>query len=141
MRKVFHIFTRPKPKAWVNNNMTILPVHCFLIHFATNAKEIIEKFILIHHVFKVFSFIYKKLYKSYYKPVSCIWMLIAGGEQENTGAEKNNSPHINVYIFCRSKILKDMPRIEGRPGQELAPLDFDKLKEDIKEHYPEVRIL
>ncbi|XP_023954154.1 pyruvate carboxylase, mitochondrial isoform X1 [Bicyclus anynana] len=38
----------------------------------------------------------------------------------------------------RSKILKDMPRIEGRPGQELAPLDFEKLKEDLKEHYPEV---
>ncbi|XP_039757417.1 pyruvate carboxylase, mitochondrial isoform X2 [Pararge aegeria] len=38
----------------------------------------------------------------------------------------------------RSKILKDMPRIEGRPGQELAPLDFDKLKQDIKENYPEV---
>ncbi|XP_069360089.1 pyruvate carboxylase, mitochondrial isoform X2 [Maniola hyperantus] len=38
----------------------------------------------------------------------------------------------------RSKILKDMPRIEGRPGQELPPLDFDKLKTDLKEHYPEV---
>ncbi|CAK1542975.1 unnamed protein product [Leptosia nina] len=38
----------------------------------------------------------------------------------------------------RSKILKDMPRIEGRPGQELPPLDFDKLKKDIQETYPEV---
>ncbi|XP_038212521.1 pyruvate carboxylase, mitochondrial isoform X2 [Zerene cesonia] len=38
----------------------------------------------------------------------------------------------------RSKILKDMPRIEGRPGQELPPLDFDKLKKDIQETYPDV---
>nr|XP_032517894.1 pyruvate carboxylase, mitochondrial isoform X1 [Danaus plexippus plexippus] len=38
----------------------------------------------------------------------------------------------------RSKILKDMPRIEGRPGQELPPLDFDKLKEELKESYPEI---
>ncbi|XP_050344188.1 pyruvate carboxylase, mitochondrial isoform X4 [Nymphalis io] len=38
----------------------------------------------------------------------------------------------------RSKILKDMPRIEGRPGQELSPLDFSKLKKEIQETYPEV---
>ncbi|XP_047508066.1 pyruvate carboxylase, mitochondrial isoform X2 [Pieris napi] len=38
----------------------------------------------------------------------------------------------------RSKILKDMPRIEGRPGQELPPLDFDKLKKDIQETYSDV---
>ncbi|XP_045451992.1 pyruvate carboxylase, mitochondrial [Melitaea cinxia] len=38
----------------------------------------------------------------------------------------------------RSKILKDMPRIEGRPGQELQPLDFKKLKQDLQETYPEV---
>ncbi|CAF4856702.1 unnamed protein product [Pieris macdunnoughi] len=38
----------------------------------------------------------------------------------------------------RSKILKDMPRIEGRPGQELPSLDFDKLKKDIQETYSDV---
>ncbi|XP_041981537.1 pyruvate carboxylase, mitochondrial isoform X2 [Aricia agestis] len=38
----------------------------------------------------------------------------------------------------RSQILKDMPRIEGRPGQELPPLDFDKLKSELQETYPDV---
>ncbi|XP_026494578.1 pyruvate carboxylase, mitochondrial isoform X3 [Vanessa tameamea] len=38
----------------------------------------------------------------------------------------------------RSKILKDMPRIEGRPGQELPPLDFTKLKQELQENYPGV---
>ncbi|XP_052749258.1 pyruvate carboxylase, mitochondrial isoform X2 [Galleria mellonella] len=38
----------------------------------------------------------------------------------------------------RSKVLKDMPRIEGRPGQELPPLDFDKLKNEIAETYPNI---
>ncbi|XP_050677665.1 pyruvate carboxylase, mitochondrial isoform X2 [Leptidea sinapis] len=41
----------------------------------------------------------------------------------------------------RSQILKDMPRIEGRPGQELPPLDFDKLKAEIKESHPDVNDL
>lgn len=34
--------------------------------------------------------------------------------------------------------MKDMPRIADRPGKELPPLDFDKLKQDIVESYPEV---
>ncbi|KPJ06618.1 Pyruvate carboxylase, mitochondrial [Papilio machaon] len=38
----------------------------------------------------------------------------------------------------RSKVLKDMPRIEGRPGQELPPLDFDKLKAELMESFPDV---
>ncbi|CAH0625321.1 unnamed protein product [Chrysodeixis includens] len=38
----------------------------------------------------------------------------------------------------RSQILKDMPRTEYRPGKDLPPLDFDKLKQDIFENYPEV---
>lgn len=42
------------------------------------------------------------------------------------------------YVNCRSKVLKDMPRIEGRPGQELPPLDFDKLKADLRDTYPDV---
>ncbi|KAJ8719476.1 hypothetical protein PYW08_011651 [Mythimna loreyi] len=38
----------------------------------------------------------------------------------------------------RSQVLKDMPRIADRPGKELPPLDFDKLKAELKETYPEV---
>lgn len=37
----------------------------------------------------------------------------------------------------RSKILKDMPRVKGRPGEHLPPLDFDKLKKDVKEAHPQ----
>lgn len=36
----------------------------------------------------------------------------------------------------RSKVLKNMPRIEGRPGATLPPLDFKKLKEDLAETFP-----
>lgn len=36
----------------------------------------------------------------------------------------------------RSKVLKDMPRIEGRPGATMPPLDFGKLKSDILESHP-----
>lgn len=35
----------------------------------------------------------------------------------------------------RSKVLKNMPRIEGRPGASLPPLDFNKLKEDLQETF------
>ncbi|XP_076240366.1 pyruvate carboxylase isoform X3 [Calliopsis andreniformis] len=38
----------------------------------------------------------------------------------------------------RSKVLKDMPRVIGRPGASLAPLDFDALKSQIKESHPHV---
>lgn len=38
----------------------------------------------------------------------------------------------------RSRVLKNMPRIEGRPGASLPPLDFDKLKEELKEDFPKV---
>lgn len=36
----------------------------------------------------------------------------------------------------RSKVLKDMPRVSGRPGASLALLDFDKLKVELKEKHP-----
>ncbi|XP_049825989.1 pyruvate carboxylase, mitochondrial isoform X2 [Aethina tumida] len=36
----------------------------------------------------------------------------------------------------RSKILRDMPRIEGRPGESMAPFDFKALKEEITEVFP-----
>lgn len=38
----------------------------------------------------------------------------------------------------RSKVLKDMPRVSGRPGASLSPLDFDKLKTDLQERHPHV---
>lgn len=45
-------------------------------------------------------------------------------------------PHGGFPEPFRSKVLKDMPRVEGRPGASLAPLDFDKLRADIRETYP-----
>lgn len=48
------------------------------------------------------------------------------------------APHGGFPEPLRSKILKDMPRIEGRPGEEMPPLDFVKLKSDLQESHPEV---
>lgn len=39
----------------------------------------------------------------------------------------------------RSKVLRDMPRIDGRPGTTLAPLDFDKLKKDLEVDFHDVK--
>lgn len=36
----------------------------------------------------------------------------------------------------RSKVLKDMPRVSGRPGASLPNFDFDKLKTELKERHP-----
>ncbi|KRT84744.1 hypothetical protein AMK59_2091 [Oryctes borbonicus] len=38
----------------------------------------------------------------------------------------------------RTKVLKNMPRIEGRPGASLPPLDFNGLKEELKENFAQV---
>ncbi|XP_015437591.1 PREDICTED: pyruvate carboxylase, mitochondrial, partial [Dufourea novaeangliae] len=38
----------------------------------------------------------------------------------------------------RSKVLKDMPRIEGRPGASLPPLDFAALKTKLQESHPHI---
>lgn len=38
----------------------------------------------------------------------------------------------------RSKVLKNMPRIEGRPGATLPHLDFQKLKNDLLETFPSI---
>ncbi|KAG9475310.1 hypothetical protein GDO78_003639, partial [Eleutherodactylus coqui] len=38
----------------------------------------------------------------------------------------------------RSKVLKDLPRIEGRPGASLSPLDFTKLEEELKSKYDDI---
>lgn len=34
------------------------------------------------------------------------------------------------------QVLKDMPRVEGRPGASLAPLDFKKLGDELRERHP-----
>ncbi|XP_049874990.1 pyruvate carboxylase, mitochondrial isoform X4 [Pectinophora gossypiella] len=47
-------------------------------------------------------------------------------------------PHGGFPEPLRSKVLKDMKRIEGRPGANMPPLDFDKLKKEIQETYPNV---
>lgn len=36
----------------------------------------------------------------------------------------------------RSMVLKDMPRVIGRPGESLPPLDFDALKKGVLESHP-----
>nr|XP_020669454.1 pyruvate carboxylase, mitochondrial [Pogona vitticeps] len=38
----------------------------------------------------------------------------------------------------RSKVLKDLPRIEGRPGASLPPLDFEKLEKELCEKHEEI---
>ncbi|XP_032571408.1 pyruvate carboxylase, mitochondrial isoform X2 [Drosophila sechellia] len=44
-------------------------------------------------------------------------------------------PHGGFPEPLRSRVLKDMPRIEGRPGAELKDLDFDKLKKELQESH------
>ncbi|KAL0266786.1 UNVERIFIED_CONTAM: hypothetical protein PYX00_009239 [Menopon gallinae] len=39
----------------------------------------------------------------------------------------------------RSKVLKDMPRVTGRPGASLTNFDFDALKEKLQKEYPKVK--
>nr|XP_056708445.1 pyruvate carboxylase, mitochondrial [Euleptes europaea] len=40
----------------------------------------------------------------------------------------------------RSKVLKDLPRIEGRPGASLPPMDFQKLEQELCEKHKEEEI-
>ncbi|XP_017093765.2 pyruvate carboxylase, mitochondrial isoform X1 [Drosophila bipectinata] len=47
-------------------------------------------------------------------------------------------PHGGFPEPLRSRVLKDMPRIEGRPGEQLEPLDLDKLKKDLKESHSSI---
>ncbi|KAI4463762.1 pyruvate carboxylase [Holotrichia oblita] len=47
-------------------------------------------------------------------------------------------PHGGFPEPFRSKVLKNMPRIEGRPGESLAPLNFDSLKQELQEQYMQV---
>jgi len=51
-------------------------------------------------------------------------------------------PHGGFPEPLRTKILKGMKRIEGRPGASMAPLDLDKLKADLIEtHGNNVRFI
>jgi pyruvate carboxylase len=45
-------------------------------------------------------------------------------------------PHGGFPEPFRSRVLKDMPRVEGRPGESLPDLDMKKLKSDILESHP-----
>ncbi|XP_066583302.1 pyruvate carboxylase, mitochondrial isoform X2 [Prorops nasuta] len=47
-------------------------------------------------------------------------------------------PHGGFPEPFRSKVLKDMPRVKGRPGESLAPLDFTSLKAQLKESHSNV---
>lgn len=48
------------------------------------------------------------------------------------------TPHGGFPEPFRSKVLKDMPRIEGRPGESLADLDFNTLTTQLSEKHPHV---
>jgi len=39
----------------------------------------------------------------------------------------------------RSDVLKDLPRVEGRPGEDLEPLDFEALKAELDGKFPEIK--
>ncbi|XP_062892643.1 pyruvate carboxylase, mitochondrial-like isoform X2 [Mobula hypostoma] len=41
-------------------------------------------------------------------------------------------PHGGFPEPFRSKVLKDLPRIEGRPGTSLSPLDFERLEQELQ---------
>uniref|UniRef100_A0A6B2E4I0 Pyruvate carboxylase n=1 Tax=Phlebotomus kandelakii TaxID=1109342 RepID=A0A6B2E4I0_9DIPT len=48
------------------------------------------------------------------------------------------TPHGGFPEPLRSRVLKDMPRVEGRPGASLSDLDFGQLKSDLKESHAQV---
>ncbi|GAB0095614.1 Pyruvate carboxylase [Sergentomyia squamirostris] len=48
------------------------------------------------------------------------------------------TPHGGFPEPLRSRVLKDMPRVEGRPGASLEALDFTHLKGDLKESHAKV---
>ncbi|CAG0912297.1 unnamed protein product [Notodromas monacha] len=47
-------------------------------------------------------------------------------------------PHGGFPEPLRSKILKNMPRIEGRPGESMTTFDFSKLEGELKERFNKV---
>lgn len=47
-------------------------------------------------------------------------------------------PHGGFPEPLRSKVLKDMPRVSGRPGESLPSLDFGKLEKELRENHPTI---
>lgn len=47
-------------------------------------------------------------------------------------------PHGGFPEPFRSKVLKDLPRIEGRPGASLPAMDFEKLEDDLKARHEDI---
>ncbi|KYN42091.1 Pyruvate carboxylase, mitochondrial [Trachymyrmex septentrionalis] len=47
-------------------------------------------------------------------------------------------PHGGFPEPLRSKVLKDMPRVKGRPGASLTSLDLDALRKELKESHSHV---
>ena len=45
-------------------------------------------------------------------------------------------PHGGFKEPFRSHVLKDMPKVKGRPGEQLPPLNFDALKNELFELHP-----
>lgn len=45
-------------------------------------------------------------------------------------------PHGGFPEPFRSRVLKDMPRVQGRPGASLPPLDLDALGADLRTRFP-----
>lgn len=50
------------------------------------------------------------------------------------------TPHGGFPEPLRTKILKGLPKIEGRPGESLAPFDLDSLRSDLIEKNPQQKI-
>uniref|UniRef100_A0A1B0DCN1 Uncharacterized protein n=1 Tax=Phlebotomus papatasi TaxID=29031 RepID=A0A1B0DCN1_PHLPP len=48
------------------------------------------------------------------------------------------TPHGGFPEPLRSRVLKDMPRVEGRPGTSLPELNFAQLKSELKESHGQV---
>uniref|UniRef100_A0A1B0CVI4 Pyruvate carboxylase n=2 Tax=Lutzomyia longipalpis TaxID=7200 RepID=A0A1B0CVI4_LUTLO len=48
------------------------------------------------------------------------------------------TPHGGFPEPLRSRVLKDMPRVEGRPGAALGDFDFGTLKKELKESHAQV---
>jgi hypothetical protein len=42
---------------------------------------------------------------------------------------------LTEHFSLRSNVLKNSPRVMGRPGAELPPFDFDALKKKLVEKY------
>ena len=44
-----------------------------------------------------------------------------------------------MHSFCSplrcSQVLKDLPRVEGRPGEELPPLDLEGIRKDLETEF------